>query len=77
MKARAKKSLCEREDKRVTKELDLRSWESKKVNSFIRCSYCEKLRCIFYSVNDDKYTAAKNALKQKLESVSLLRIVIH
>jgi len=56
-------------DKKIEKELKLRSWEPKKVRSFVVCYNCGKRRCI-YSPSDAVYIGAITALQQKLESVS-------
>ena len=47
------KSKAQR-DQEVTKELKLKSWDGKKVRSFVSCFHCGKRRCI-YSPTDDAY----------------------
>jgi hypothetical protein len=62
------KSKAQR-DQEVTKELKLKSWDGKKVRSFVSCFHCGKRRCI-YSPTDDTYIRGSAALKAKLESIS-------
>ncbi len=68
MEEKKNKDLSKR-DVNIAKELKLKSWDSKRVRSFVTCFHCGKRRCI-YSPTDDGYIAAITALHQKLESVS-------
>lgn len=56
-------------DREITKELGLKSWDSKRVRCFLVCYNCGKRRCV-YSPRDDEYVNAITAMQQKLESVS-------
>ena len=68
MKDRYKKDLSKR-DSNISKELKLKSWDSKRIRAIVKCFHFGKRRCI-YSPTDAGYTAAVTALQQKLESVS-------
>ena len=52
-----------------TKSLKLKSWDSKKVRSFLTCYHCGKRRCV-YTPSDDGWAVAEVVFYQKLESVS-------
>ena len=56
-------------DTAVSKVLNLKSWDAKKVRAVLKCYHCAKPRCI-YSPVDATYNAATTALQQKMESVS-------
>ena len=56
-------------DSDLSKELGLKSWDTKRVRAFSICYHCGKRRCI-YSAWDDDYIACMEVLQQKLESVS-------
>ena len=56
-------------DRAVAKELKLKSWDPKKLRSFIVCYFCGKRRCI-YSPSDADFARGSAALKAKLESLS-------
>ena len=53
----------------VTKALGLKSWDGKKVRAIVTCYHCMKRRCIC-ARRDEDFIAAREALHQKLESVS-------
>lgn len=56
-------------DSTISSELKMKSWDSKRIRSYVTCFNCGKRRCI-YSPSDPGYAAATIALQQKLESVS-------
>ena len=56
-------------DERVTKAAGLKSWDGKKLRCTVTCYECLKARGV-YTRNDETYYAAREALQQKLESVS-------
>ena len=66
-----KKQLQEakKRDLEVTKALNLKSWEGRRIRAIIMCFNCNKRRCI-YSPKDEEFIAANVAFRQKLESVS-------
>ena len=49
-------------DVKVTKEVGLRYWESKKVGDFLVCYHCGKCHCI-YSPRGDEYETSQLALQ--------------
>ena len=56
-------------DTALTKVLNLKSWDAKKVRAVLKCYHCAKPRCI-YSPVEASFNAATTALQQKMESVS-------
>ncbi|KAL7552225.1 hypothetical protein ACHAWF_016995 [Thalassiosira exigua] len=57
-------------DAKINRSLQLKSWDAKKVRSFVKCFNCGKPRCIFATKKDDAYNEAAEALERKLESIS-------
>jgi hypothetical protein len=57
-------------DKEMAEKLQLRSWDVKKVRSFVFCFNCNKPRCIFSKELNTAYYQAANELKKKMEFIS-------
>ena len=66
---KAEAKLRAKRDERVTKAAGLKSWDGKKLRCTVTCYECLKARGI-YAKNDEAYYSAREALQQKLESVS-------